>query len=182
AQTTKRHLTLLAQVVRSTTLTPRVRTDAQESGLGRDLDVPVRVERLADQLLGDVGPVGVGGVDEVDAEFHGAAQDRATLVGILRRSPNPFSGNAHRAEAKTIHRLTRVGEGGRFSHRTSFTKCHSRVSTQKAATRRWPLRESGLITCWAVACSAGSPSPCGIPWGTSPSRRRHSRRGRFLCG
>ena len=34
----------------------------------------IRVERLGDQLFGDIGAVGVGGVNKVDAELDGAAQ------------------------------------------------------------------------------------------------------------
>ena len=53
---------------------PLSRTGALEAALGGDHKIIwVRVERIADQLLADVGPVGVGGVDEVDAEFDRAA-------------------------------------------------------------------------------------------------------------
>ena len=34
----------------------------------------IRVQRFADQVLGDVGPVGVGGVEELHAQFDRAAQ------------------------------------------------------------------------------------------------------------
>ena len=47
-----------------------------------------------DQLLGDVGPVGVGGVDEGDAELDGAAQDADRLVLVASgrpRRPAPVS-------------------------------------------------------------------------------------------
>ncbi len=46
---------------------PLSRTGALKAAFGRDHQIIwVRRERLADELLADVGPVGVGGVDEVD--------------------------------------------------------------------------------------------------------------------
>ena len=64
----------LDQVVRPAVLRPLPGTGALEAALGRDHEIiRVRRQRLADELLADVRTVGVGGVDEVDAEL-----DRAT--------------------------------------------------------------------------------------------------------
>ena len=51
----------------------------------------VRVQRLADELLADVRAVGVGGVDEVDAELgrRAAARGRASSRSARRRPRCP---------------------------------------------------------------------------------------------
>ena len=46
------------------------------------------------------GPVGVGGVDEVDAELGQAPQDGEGLVAVLGRTPDAVAGDAHRAVAE----------------------------------------------------------------------------------
>ena len=49
---------------------------AGEPGLGGDLErIRIGVQRLTDQFLGHVGTVGVGGVDQVDAQLDGPAED-----------------------------------------------------------------------------------------------------------
>ena len=48
------------------------------------------------------GPVGVGGVDEVDAELDRAAQDRLRLVAVGGRAPDAGAGDPHRAEAEAV--------------------------------------------------------------------------------
>jgi aryl-alcohol dehydrogenase-like predicted oxidoreductase len=58
----------------------------------------------ADQFLGDVRAVRVGGVDEVDTEFDGAAQHANAFVAVLGRTPDPFTGQAHRAESQAVDR------------------------------------------------------------------------------
>ena len=63
--------------------------------MSRDDDAVIRVQGLADQFLGHIRPVGVGGVDEVDAEFDGAAQNANAFVAVIGRTPNTFSGQAH---------------------------------------------------------------------------------------
>ena len=47
----------------------------------------IRMERLGDQLLADVRPVRVGGVDQVDAELDGAPQDRDRLIVVRAAAP-----------------------------------------------------------------------------------------------
>ena len=74
AETAQAHLTLLPQVRRIAEHRPLVGPGAQQTGLGRDDEaVGIRVQRLADQSLGYVRAVGIRSVDEVDAEFDGAA-------------------------------------------------------------------------------------------------------------
>ena len=71
-------------------------------GLGRDDQAVVGMQRLADDLLGDVRAVGVGGVDEVDAEFDRAPQHADRFVAVGGRAPNALAGEAHGAEAEAV--------------------------------------------------------------------------------
>ena len=61
--------------------------------------VRVRRERLADDLVGDVRPVEVGGVDVGDAELDGLAKHGDCCVAILRRAEDSGAGELHRAVA-----------------------------------------------------------------------------------
>ena len=77
------------QVLGPAVARPLPRAGPLEPALRRDDEiVGVGVQRLGDELLGDVRAVAVGGVDEVDAELDGAAQhgDRGVVVG--RRAPD----------------------------------------------------------------------------------------------
>jgi hypothetical protein len=97
---------------------PLSRTGALEAAFGRDHEIIwVRVERLTDELLADVGPVGVGGVDEVDAELDRAAQHRLRLVAVSGRAPDTVTGDPHGAEAQAVDRqvaahVDRAGHSG----------------------------------------------------------------------
>ncbi len=103
AESTHAHLALLAQIVGATTGMPGVRPSPEQAGLGSD-DGAVRVGmyRLADQLLRDVRTVGVGSVEEVDAELDGSAEHPDRLVVICRRSPDAGTGQTHRAKPEAV--------------------------------------------------------------------------------
>jgi site-specific DNA-cytosine methylase len=62
------------------------------------------VQRLADQVVGDVGAVELRGVDVVDAELHGAAQDRTRAFGVARRAEDAGAGELHGAVADPSYR------------------------------------------------------------------------------
>src|SRR6478752_665813 len=95
---------LLAEVLGTAHRHPFIRTGAGEPDLGGDLQaVPVRVQGLREDLLADVGPVGIGGVDEVDAELDGAADDGDGRLAVRRLAPDPVADNAHGAEAQPVH-------------------------------------------------------------------------------
>ena len=82
------------------TAQPLIRTGAHEPGLGGDdQTLRVGVKRLRDELLADIGPVGVGGIDEVHAELHGALQNTLRFFAILGRAPDTVTGKAHRADS-----------------------------------------------------------------------------------
>ena len=60
------------------------------------------MERFADELFGHVGPVGICGIDEVDAKL-GQTLQRADGLGLVfRRTPNAFSGDAHGTEPEAM--------------------------------------------------------------------------------
>jgi len=60
----------------------------------------------------------VRGVDEVDPELHGSAQDAACLVQVAGLAPDARPRDAHRAEAEAVHegsisQLDLPAQGGR---------------------------------------------------------------------
>jgi hypothetical protein len=69
------------------------------------------VQGLLDEVLGDVGAVGVGGVDEGDAQVDGATQDADRLVVVLRRAPDALTGDAHGAVAEAVDGLATEVDG-----------------------------------------------------------------------
>ena len=66
------------------------------------MDLAVRRERLANKLLGKIGPIGIGGVDEIDAEVGQSTQRLQSLGAIGGRPPDPLAHDPHRAKAKAI--------------------------------------------------------------------------------
>ncbi len=80
----KAHLDFLDEVLRTADGEPLVWALAGEAGLGGDDDsFGVGGEGFADEALADLGAVGVCGVDEVDAELDGAAENLFRRLGIF---------------------------------------------------------------------------------------------------
>ena len=96
------HLDALPQVLGAPDRRPDVRAGAGEAALGGDGHAVVRRERFADEVLADVRAVAVGGVDEVDAQLDGAAQDGAGGVEVRGRTPDAGAGDAHGTEAEAV--------------------------------------------------------------------------------
>ena len=70
------------------------------------------MESFRDDLLADIGPVGVGGVDEVDAEFDRAPEDAFRFRAVFGFAPDAFTCEAHGAESEAVDRgLAAEGEG-----------------------------------------------------------------------
>ena len=92
---------------------PLVGPGAQQPGLGGDDEIRgIRLQRLADEFLGDERAVGVRGVDEVDAELDRATQHADAFVAIGRRTPNALAGQSHCAEPEPIHgQIAAEGKG-----------------------------------------------------------------------
>ena len=76
-----------SQVLRTAVARPLVWARALEPSLGGDHQaVGIRIQGLGDQVLAHLGSVGVGGVDQVDAQLGHAAQQPASGVGVVRSS------------------------------------------------------------------------------------------------
>ena len=84
-------------------------------------------------LLGDVGPVGVGGVDEVHAELDGAAHDRPGGLAVGGLAPDARAGDPHGAEAEPVDaaEVRDVERGGRS--RSGHTRPQPRPSASHSA-------------------------------------------------
>ncbi|GAA1242735.1 hypothetical protein GCM10009676_30240 [Prauserella halophila] len=61
------------------------------------------MQRLADQLVRDVGSVELGGVDVIDTELDGAAQHGDGLVVVTRWPQDAGTGQLHRTEPDAVH-------------------------------------------------------------------------------
>jgi len=93
---------ILAEEFGTAVLDPFVRPGALEPALGRDHQSWIGVQRLGNELFGDEGSVGVGGVEEVDPQLHGALQHAHGLFGVLGRAPDALAGEPHRAEPHAV--------------------------------------------------------------------------------
>jgi hypothetical protein len=99
----KAHFDLLVEVFGAGYWEPLVGALAGEAGLGGDDDtLGVGREGFADETLGDLGAVGVGGVDEVDAELDGALEDLLCAFGVFGLAPDAFAGDAHGSVAEAM--------------------------------------------------------------------------------
>jgi len=104
-----------AQVIGAGVVDPLGGTDALPSALGGDYEIGwVGMEGFGDEFFGDVGAVGIGGIDEVDSEFDGAAESGDGGIAIGGRSPDAFAGDAHCSVAEPVHGefAERDGSGG----------------------------------------------------------------------
>src|ERR1700719_3549898 len=83
---------------------PLVRPWSLKTGFGRDQKIGrIWMQRLGDETLGDYGPVGIGGVDEVDSQLHRATQDGDRLVMIFGFPPDTVAGELHCTEAQSAN-------------------------------------------------------------------------------
>ena len=129
---------------------------AGQPGLGGDDDVVgVRVQRLAQQLLGHERPVGVGGVEEGDAELDGAAQHPQRLVAVRGLAPDALAGELHGAVAEAYDGQVAAeregaGRGGKvLGHAVSWRNFLTIVSVLSQGVRAVRCsrvsRESGTV-------------------------------------
>ena len=65
------------------------------------------MQRFANELVGDVRPVEVAGIDVIDTRRHRFTQNRNGSVTILRRPEDAGSGQLHGAVAQAMHRRGR---------------------------------------------------------------------------
>ena len=135
AEPAQAHLDLLTQIRREAERCPLVLTGSQEPGLGGDDEaVPIRVQCFADQFLGHVGPVGVRGVEEVDAEFDGAAQDANGFGAVVGRAPDAVARQTHGPESEPVD--GEVAADGERS-RCLSDRLGGHVSTVRRRGRNW---------------------------------------------
>src|ERR1700730_785877 len=100
----KTTLDCLPQMLGTAVLNPFVRPGPLETGFGCDQKIGrIWMERLSDETLGHSRPVGVGGVYEIDPQFHRALQHSDRLGMIGRFSPYARTGELHRAEAESAN-------------------------------------------------------------------------------
>jgi hypothetical protein len=105
-------LDALAQLLRGERGQPGAGLVAAGADLRHELEVlRVGMERLADEVVDHVGAVVLRGVDVVDAELDGAAQDGAGAVGVARRAEDAGAGELHGAESDAADGLV-AQEGG----------------------------------------------------------------------
>lgn len=86
---------------------------------GDDEAVGIGMEGLGDEVLGDVGAVGVGGVNEVDAELDGAAEGGNGGVAVFWGAPDAGAGEAHGSVAEAVYGEVAEGDvssGGSGRH------------------------------------------------------------------
>jgi hypothetical protein len=105
AEVTQTQLDLLAQVFGAPDGQPGAGALPGQAALGGDDQVVgVRVQRLPDELLDGERTVGVGGVDEIDAQLDRPAQHAHRLVAVSGLAPDAGAGQAHGAEAEAADR------------------------------------------------------------------------------
>ncbi len=93
----------LAQVRGVAFSLPDIAPRANQSALGRDHQAGrIRMQRLADQPLADVGAVRIRRVDEVHAELQRPLQHASRVLRVLGLAPDAWPGQAHRTEAEAI--------------------------------------------------------------------------------
>ena len=108
---------------------PLARPRPLEPTFGRDHELfGIGVQGFGDQALADLRSVGIGGVDEIDAQLERPAQHPLAFLPIGRLAPDPLPGETHRPETEAIDRhvaadVDRPGERRRDGGRGAI--CHS---------------------------------------------------------
>ena len=164
----------------------------------------VRVQRLADEVVDDVGAVVLRGVDVVDAELDRAPEHGAGGVGVARRSDDAGAGELHGAEADPVDGL--VAEEGGLGHgsqaplastagqegerswdshhhppvaRSSRSSCGRSASARRPRASAWRVAAGGARRACGARRSPSSPGS-GCP-GTRGSSRAATSRRRRAC-
>src|SRR6266699_3833735 len=82
---------------------PLVRTGTQKATFGSDDEIFwIGVERFCNEQFTYLWPIGISSIDQIDAQFKGAAQDCDSLLLIRWWSPDAWTCEAHSTEAQTI--------------------------------------------------------------------------------
>ena len=86
----------------STTFATRTSPSARWPKTERQVNSDYAPQCLADELFGDIRPIRIGGVDEIDSELLNLLKGSDRLCSICGRTPDAGPGEAHRPEAETI--------------------------------------------------------------------------------
>ena len=97
------HQCLLAQIFGAPHRVPGARTCADEAALGSDEHAFIGVKRFLQIVLGNIGAVGIGRIDEVYAEFRDTAEGAQAFFAICRLAPDALARNAHGAKAQPVY-------------------------------------------------------------------------------
>src|SRR5580693_35155 len=92
----------------------------------------IRVQSLADQFVGHVRPVELGGVDVVDTEFDGPAQHGQRLAAVARRPEDPGPGKLDGSVPDTRDRKATEWKG---IHTVRLASSYGHVSSAGSAPR-----------------------------------------------
>ena len=87
------------------------------------------MKRFADQLLRHVRPIGIGGVDAIDAKLGQPFQRAEGFRPVLGLASNALAGDAHGAEAETID--LNLAAGPELSRFCCVELCHPGDSITK---------------------------------------------------
>src|SRR4026209_2875322 len=82
---------LLTQIFGATIAFPLTRTGSPQSRLGSDKNTVIGMECLADELLGDMGPIGSRGVDEIESKLRNSLKGSDRFRSICRRTPDAWT-------------------------------------------------------------------------------------------
>src|ERR1044072_4838204 len=115
------------------------------------------MQRLRDQLFADFRTVRLGRVDEIHAELDRALEDANRFIAILRRTPDAFAGDAHRAEAEPVDREIAADGESRFRHGLTLAERSRLAEAQRGESQ--PRKRESLLGCWVVGLSG----PCSQP-------------------
>src|SRR5438552_5565337 len=110
-------------------LTPFVRSGPLKAGLSRKKKIGrIGMQRLGDQTFTNYGTVGVGGVDEIDAQLDRASQDCDCLGMIGRFSPDAIAGELHCTEPEPANRnITNYKCSAHFGRAVGRSHCCTHI-------------------------------------------------------
>src|SRR5215510_13598527 len=97
---------------------------ATSANLGdNDQSLCVRVQRTADDLIGNMRAIEIAGVDMVHASSYCFAKHSNGRIGIARWSPHAWTGELHRAVAHAVHSHRSVGKRETAAERGFIMTC-----------------------------------------------------------
>ena len=129
----------LLNVRRDSVVLPDAGTVAHPADLGGDHEARwIRAEGLGDQILRSLGTVRVGRVNEVDAQFHGAAQRGECAGNVGRKAPDSLAGDAHGAVAQAVHRQVAADGDGSGLRRGQLVGCGLHRNSPEFLHRHFP--------------------------------------------